>query len=187
MVVRTKDKVFLAVVVPLALAAAYVWLWRLPTEKRLESLREEHRRLPDVEMFPMERRQLEQRAQEAERELAAARAEKPKEGAVKGDPTASATRRQDAVVAALTAKGVKVRSVAPVQSSRQEDARGMGVLRDCGVRPTPVAIRLEVEAEYSVLVQALRAFADARAPVVPESVSLSPANSHLHWSFVLWI
>ena len=46
---RTKDKVFLMVAVPLALCAAYFYLWRMPVAKRVGALAAEESRLPNAE------------------------------------------------------------------------------------------------------------------------------------------
>jgi hypothetical protein len=66
--IRTKDKLFLAVVVPVAIIAAYWYGWRASAGRRLAELETSHAQLVAVEDFPMEKRR-------AERELAEANAE----------------------------------------------------------------------------------------------------------------
>lgn len=190
MTVRTKDKVFLAVLVPVALVAAFLWFERMPTSKRLGALRAEQARLPDADLFPSERRQLEGRLAEAEKALAAARAEKPAELAVKGDAGTTMAARQDAALAAFTAKGARIVRVEPAASGRdatREMSRGGAVLEGTGIRPVPEARTFVMEAAYGAFVGALRCFSAAKAPVVPEGVSLTVEGKKCRWEVTLWL
>jgi len=187
MEIRTKDKVFLAVVVPLALIAAYVGLVAMPTGKRIAVLREQHRTLPDVDMFPAEKRTLERKAAEVEQELAAERAVKPSELSVKGDPAATVAARQDAALAKFTAAGVRVLKVQPLAEGENSDARGRSVLAATGRCPAPEARVFTVEADYSAFAAALAAFAKDQVAVVPESISLRAGGRTCRWEVTLWL
>jgi len=65
--IRAKDKLFLAVVVPAALLAAYWYCWRASAGRQLDELQSRQSQLVTAEDFPMEKRR-------AERELAEAKA-----------------------------------------------------------------------------------------------------------------
>ena len=185
---RTKDKVFLMVAIPLALCAAYFYLWRMPVAKRVGALAAEESRLPNAEDFPAERRALEKRLASAEKELEEARAEKAPESSVKGDVGASAAERQGAALAAFAKHGARVVRVEPVADrSDGWGARGGEVLRATGLRPTPEAMRFTVEAPYPDFTAALDEFAAARAPVVPEAVTMGRSGTKSRWEVVLWL
>lgn len=185
--IRTKDKIFLAVVVPLAIVGAYVFGLAMPAQKRIAALREQHRVLPDVDMFPTEKRTLQRKVAETEKELAAEKAVKPPEMSVKGDPAAMVAVRQDAVLAMLTAAGVQVVKVQPVATDGEGGARGRAVLAATERCPAPEARVFTVEADYASLVAALKAFADRQAPVVPESISLRVGGRTCRWEMTLWL
>lgn len=182
---RTRDKVFLAVVAPLAALAAYFVLWRQPLAKKVAELAEEERRLPDVEAFPAERRALERRLADAEGELAAARAEKRPDSATRGDPAAAAATRQEAAIAVLASHGARVVRVEPHAAA--EDSRGGAALRAAGALQEPVARAFALEAGYGQLGQALEEFSRGRAPVVPEAVTMGGDGRLCRWEVVLWL
>lgn len=190
MIVRTKDKVFLAVLVPVALVTAFVWFERMPTARRLKALRAERARLPDPDLFPAERRQLEGRLAEAEKALAAAQEEKPPALAVRGEAGTTVAARQDAALAAFTAQGARVVRVEPVLAEREAEdgaSRGAAVLEGTGIRPTPEARTFVMEAGYGAFVGALGSFAATRAPVIPEKVSLAVEGKTGRWEVTLWL
>lgn len=186
--VRTKDKIFLAVALPLALLAAYVWLVRQPLATRTAALAAEQRNLPDEDSFPAEKRRLQRRLADAEAELAAEKAEKSPEVAVKGDPESTAAARQDAVLAVFTSAGAKVLHVQPPQAETPpEDVRGDAVLRATGRCPAPEMRQFMLEADYAVVTSVLKTFADRQTPVVPESVSLNVDGRTCRWEMTLWL
>ena len=124
----------------------------------------------------------------AEKELEEARAEKAPESSVKGDVGASAAERQGAALAAFAKHGARVVRVEPVADrSDGWGARGGEVLRATGLRPTPEAMRFTVEAPYPDFTAALDEFAAARAPVVPEAVTMGRSGTKSRWEVVLWL
>ena len=185
---RTKDKVFLMVAIPLALCVAYFYLWRMPVAKRVAALAAEEVRLPNAEDFPVERRAIEKRLASAEKELEEARAEKAPESSVKGDVGAGAAERQGAALAAFAKHGARVVRVEPVaERSDGWGARGGETLRATGLRPAPEAMRFTVEAPYRDFTAALEEFAAERAAVVPESVTMGRAGAKCRWEVVIWL
>ena len=107
---------------------------------------------------------------------------------MKGDAGAGAAERQGAALAAFAKHGARVVRVEPVADrSDGWGARGGEVLRATGLRPTPEAMRFTVEAPYPDLTAALDEFAAARAPVVPEGVTMGRSGTKCRWEVVLWL
>ena len=188
MQVRKKDKIFLAIVLPLVLLWGYSDFVRKPLVRRFAALQTEQRQLPDEAMFPTEKRQLQTRIAEAEAALAQEKAEKPPEMKVAGEPTALAAARQDAVLAALAKAGAKIVRVQPMAGEKTlEDRRGDAVLRATECCAQPEARCFTVEADYATFLSALGAFSSARMAVIPESVSLRVGSRTCRWEMVLWL
>ncbi len=189
MQVRTKDKIFLGVVAPLALLGAYFHFVRRPAVAQVAALKAEPQRLPDVEMFPAERRQLRKRVEEAEAALAAERGEAPRATSVKGDPAAAVAERQDAVLRLFTAAGVSVIHVEPeaLKGRMQEASRGCAVLSATGRCAAPEARRFVVEADYTAFQKAFQALAAEQMPVIPEALSLRVGARTCRWEMLLWL
>ena len=186
--VRTKDRIFLGVVLPCVLLFGYAHFVREPQQKRIRALAAEHQNLPDVDLFPAEKMRLEKRLQDARADLAAARAEKEPELCVKGDPTATAATRQDAIVARLASAGGRVVRIAPPASETpDEQARGGAVLQATGRCPAPEARIFTIEADYAAFVSFLKTCASEQVPVVPEGVSMTPGGRTCRWEMTLWL
>ena len=188
MQVRKKDKIFLAIVLPLVLLWGYFDFVRKPLVRRFAALQIEPRQLPDEAVFPTEKRQLQKRIADAEAALAQEKAEKPPEMKVTGEPTALAAARQDAVLAALAKAGAKIVRVQPMAGEKtSEDRRGDAVLRSTERCAEPEARCFTVEADYATFLSALGAFSSARMAVIPESVSLRVGSRTCRWVMVLWL
>lgn len=181
--VGKKDRLFVAVALPLALLAGHFYFVRGPLVRERAALAAERARLPDPDMFSVERRTLQTKVAEAEKGLSAARAEKPPESAVRGRPDDSEAARQQAVVDALRAKGVRIAKVEPVEGC----GSGGDVLRATGVRPEPVVRRIGLEASYPALVEALGEFEARRLAVVPETLSMTSGGTSCRWEVTLWL
>ena len=180
--VRTKDRIFVAVALPLALLGCYLHFVRGPLATSRTALAAERARLPDPDMFPQERRALSARVDAAARELAAARAEPPPELTVRGRPADSEGVRLQAVFDALQRGGVRVVRAEPVEAA----GRAADVLRATGVRPEPAARRVVLEADYPALVGALLACEAGRLAVVAGALSLASGETTCRWEVTLW-
>lgn len=104
---RPKDRLFLATVLPLALLAAYVILYRMPTERRNAYLESAIARLVEVDDFPMARQLAERRLKEVESALAEAKSQ-PR-SVTHGEE--SAVERDRKLVALFRASGLIVRGI----------------------------------------------------------------------------
>ncbi len=181
--VRTKDKVFVAVLLPLVLAGCFFYFLRQPAVRERNALDAECQSLPDPEMFPLERRRLETRVQEERQALEAVKAEPRPETAVTGNPDETEAARHDKVLELLRAKDVRV-----VKSELvNKGGRGGDVLHATGLRPNPVARRLSLESPYAVMVDVLSEFEKRKMAVVPEACSLEAGEGLCKWEVTLWL
>lgn len=179
--IRTKDKLFLAVVVPAALVAAYVFFWRTDTARRVAALRDEDAALVTVEDFSAER----QRAQGA---LATAREELSVEGnrplpalRVKAQAADGVATRERAVLEVFRHAGL---TVARSDGAENADAATREVLARTGARPEPVCRRYAIVGSYPQVCAALRSFAEREMAVLPECVEMSAPRQ---WTLILWL
>lgn len=187
--VGTKDKIFIALVLPAALLWAFLHYGRTPAVKTRDALAAEHGRLPDPMTFPIERRNLQERVAEAEKALVAERARPPVEAAVRGDPNATLAERQNAVFSVFSGNGVRVVSVDGQESDETDAALSAAgtALRDAGTRPEPSMRRLSATGGYSAFSAALGAFCADKSPVVPARVTMTSDGRLCKWEFSLWL
>ena len=177
-----RDRIFVAVVLPLALLGGYLHFVRQPLAKARGTLAAERAQLPDPDMFPRERRALAGRVAEAERRVEAERKAPAPEPAVRGTDGESEAARQQAVFDALHAKGVRI------VSSEAAEAEGVcaDALRATGIRPNPVARRLRLESGYAEMLGALKEIGDRRLAVIPAKWSMTPSGATCRWELTLW-
>ena len=170
--IRAKDKVFLAIAVPAAVAALYWFGWRADASKRVDALRERQAALVAQEDFDDEMARARRQAAEARDELAAERSMPAPAAKVRGDAAESEAERGRAVVETFRAAGLKI-----VRSELADSKpAAAGVLRTTGLRPSPVVRRWTLDGSYPALEAALESFcADERA-IVPVSVSVAPPS-----------
>ena len=96
--IRTKDKLFLAVVVPLAAAAIYWFGWRADAGRRIDALRQRQSALVSQEDFDDEMARARRQADAAREELAAERSAPAPVSKVKGGADESEAERSRTVV-----------------------------------------------------------------------------------------
>lgn len=181
--VGKRDRIFVAVVLPLALLGTFVYFVRQPLARERAALAAERAQLPDPDMFPAARRALEDRLAEAERERKAVLAEKQPESAVRGEAGETEAARVEAVFGVLHAKDVRIVKAEPVEAT----GRAVDVLRGTGLRPAPAARRLVLEADYAAVLEALRECEARRLAVVPGAFGLEPAETSCRWEVTLWL
>ena len=170
--IRTKDRIFVAVAVPLAVVALYWFGWRADAGKRIDKMRQCQATLVAQEDFDYEMEKARRQAAAARDELAAERKVPAPKTTVIGDASESEAERSCAVVETFRAAGLKiVRSeVADAKPSAAE------LLRATGVRPAPVVRVWTLEGAYPALLSALRTFVVDERAVVPVSVSVAPPS-----------
>lgn len=168
--IRWQDRLFLAVVVPVALAAAYVGWWRSPAVRRLSALQSRDREVVSAEAYAQERRNRAAALEAATSELAAERAQPPPAVRVKAEAQASAAMREREVIGVFRSRGLTL-----VKSSVVEAAgTAAEALSATGVRPVPIARRYVLMGDYPALRAALADFSAREAAVVVERLAMSP-------------
>ncbi len=198
--IRTKDKLFLAVVVPLAVVACYWYGWRADAGRRLNDLEHRHAALVTEEGFPFEMRTAQRNLAAAEAELEAERKTPPPEAKVKARRESVAAERERAVLNVLNGAGLFVAAVRNAQTEQSgqfdeiaalpaESERafvGGTILAATGVCPSPVLRTYVIEGRYPQVVKALETFAARQMAVVPEQVNLFD-SSRGRWLLSLWL
>lgn len=179
--VGKRDRIFVAVALPLTLLGCHLHFVRQPLVKEHAALTAERGQLPDPDMFPMTRRTLSDRVAEAERTLATVRSEKMPESILKGSPNETEAVRVQAVFDILHAHGVRILKAEPVE------ARGLAsvALQATGTRPEPIARRLVLEVDYLEFVAVLREFEKRKLAVVPSTFALETAQTACRWEVTL--
>lgn len=173
MEIRTKDKIFLAVVVPIVVVFAYVWLWRAEAVQGLARLSAQERALVGVEDFPQVKRTEEQRLLSAERERTLEREQPPTKPLVVADPAARVAERDRKTISVFREMGLLVLKADDVTDGQKTSRRAMDVLKATGALPQPVLRRYRLEGGYPAVRRSLRAFAEREMAVVVERVSMT--------------
>lgn len=184
--IRTKDKLFLAVVVPIAALAAYWFLWRADAGRKVAELEREETRLVTEEDFPLEKSRAERDVKSAEEELAAEKAVPVPRLKVDGRKEAVAAERELGVLNVFRACGLKVMRVVSESGVAHRTARTADVLKATGLRPDPVRRVYALDGRYPEVVKALETLASERLAVIPESVSMEGASGG-KWTLALWL
>ena len=170
--VRAKDKLFLAVALPLAALAFYIYGWRFDAAKRFDALTERHAKLVKAEDFDFEKTAAERTLRAAEEELAAEKAVPPPVVKVKADAQASAAEREREVLAVFRAAGLRV-----VATERTEPQAGAALLGATGTRPEPVSRSYRLDGRYPEVRAALEAFARDEKAVIVEKLDMEESGS----------
>ncbi len=165
---RTKDKLFLVSVVPLALALVYFWYPRQSAVSRCKTLQERDRATVTHEEYPGKKRVMAAALGQAQAALDAEKGKKPPEPEVVGSADVTAARRTRDVVAVFREAGMRVVSVSLAE--KRDETRAANALRATLVRPAPVKRMYDIEGSYPSLKKALETFVKDKAPVVASSL-----------------
>ena len=167
--IRTKARIFLAVVLPLVAVAAYVFLWRVEAAKKLEYYGKLDAELVDKADYPSVKARAERDLKLAEENLAKERAtEMPKAKAV-GDAADSFAKREHAFMEVLAGCGLRVVSCERIKAG---DDTSSAVLSASGVCGNPVRCRFVVDGGYVSVVEMFDALSHGKHAVIVDSVSL---------------
>ena len=177
--IRTKDKLFVTVLLPLALAALYVWGWRTDAAKRLDALAARERTLVTEAAFPQEMQRLDARRKTAERELGEVRKLPPPAAEVRVSPQVSVAEREAEAIAALRAAGLTVSSM-----TRLDGGDGGAPLRATGACPDPVLRAFAVDGGYPAVKRALETLVARRLAMVAWRISMTAEG---RWKLEIWL
>ncbi|MBP5510266.1 MAG: hypothetical protein J6Z49_05060 [Kiritimatiellae bacterium] len=181
--IRTKDKLFLAVVLPAALVALYVWGWRTAAVKRLRTLEAQDLALVAQDAFPQEKRTLELNAAAARKEREEALSAPMPAVRVKGEAGASPAERERTVVGVFRTAGLRVTKIESGRSSDKVSGEAGEALKATGVCPEPVRRVYRLDGGYPSVRQALDAFAGNEMAVAVEQLSM---EGNGNWSVSIY-
>lgn len=187
--IRTKDKLFLAVVVPLALLAAYWYLWRADAGRQADELARRRVALVAEEDFPMEKRRADKALDEAKAELEAERGQPMPQTKVKADAQERAAERERAVLQVFREAGLTVVGSAATGETRRDAAqtgKAGEVLKATGARPVPLHRSYTIDGRYPDVVKALETLAAREMAVIPDGVVMR-AEKRNRWTVEVWL
>jgi len=184
--VRAKDKVFLAVVVPLAAVAAYAFLWRADAARRLDSLVGRNAALVAPGDFPMEMRRAERRLADSAAELESERAVPAPAAKMSADAGATPAERESSVLNAFREAGlVVVRSETP--EPQPEGGAGDAVSEAVGPGGWRATCRrYTLDGTYPAVKRALDAFAARKMAVVVDKAEMRESGRG-RWTLEAWL
>ena len=183
--IRTKDKLVLAVVVPLALLAAYWYGWRAAAGRQIAELENRQETLVTEEDFPQAKRQADRELAEATAELEAERKVPPPQATMKADAQASAAERERQTLQVFRDVGLTVVGSAEAKSDGTRAGKAGDLLKATGVRPAPVRRSYTLDGRYPDVVKALRTFAEKQMAVIPDCVQMR-AGGRNRWTLEVW-
>jgi hypothetical protein len=187
--IRTKDKLFLAVVIPAALVAAYWYGWRTSSGRQIAELESRQEKLVAEEDFHMEMRRAERELAEAKAELEAERKIPQPQVSVKADPKASQAERERQALAIFREAGLTVVGSAEPRAIQASDTRAMraeALLKATGARPCPIRRAYTIDGRYPDVLKALRKFDTGEMAVIPDRVQMR-AEGRNRWTVEVWL
>lgn len=165
--VRLKDRIFLALAVPAAVAGLYLWQWRPEAAAKLETLRSRSRATVAEAEFPGEKARRRARLAAAEAELKREEAAPAPVREVAGLAADTPAMRTRTVVETFRAAGMRiVKSEMAAAGASRPAGNPADVLRATGVRPEPVRRIYRLEGGYAGLRRALAAFSENKTAVI---------------------
>ena len=185
--IRTKDKLFLAVVVPVALLAAYWYGWRASAGRQLADLQGREAQLVTTEDFPIEKRRADHDLAEAKAELDAEKKVPPPQVAVVADAGTSEAERERQILLLLREAGLTVvGSETPKGDTAAHTGKAGELLKATGVRPVPIHRAYTLDGRYPDVVKALKALAERKMAAIPDCVQMR-ATGRNRWTLEVWL
>ena len=185
--IRTKDKLFLAVVVPAALLAAYWYCWRASAGRQLDELHSRQAQLVTADDFPMEKRRADRELAEARAELEAEKKIPRPQVAVVAEAVASEAERERQTLQVFREAGLTVVArEAPRADAAADSGMAGELLKATGARPRPSRRAYTVDGRYPDVVRALRAFDERKMAVIPDCVQMRETGRN-RWTLEVWL
>jgi len=178
---RLKDKLFLAVVMPIALIAAYHSLWRKDAVARIDELERTRQTLVEEDAFDAALARAKAELKSAQDELAAEQSMPPPATRVKAKADETLAMREKAVLDILRSAKLVV-----TKGETSAPAPDGEILKSTGTRPEPQLRTYVVSGRYPDVVRALALFAEREMAVVPEAVEMRAAGRD-RWTISLWL
>ena len=190
--IRTKDKLFLAVVIPVALLAAYWYGWRASAGRQLAELESRQAQLVTAEDFPMEKRRADRELAEANAELDAEKREgerprEPRQAPIVADAGTSEAERERQILQVFRDAGLTVvGSETPKGDSAAHASKTGELLKATGVRPKPIHHSYTIDGRYPDVVKALKSLAEKKMAAIPDSLQMR-ATGRNRWTLEVWL
>ncbi len=162
--VRTKDKVFIAAVLPLVIAGLYLHAWRPAAVKKLNVLETRDHATVTEAAFPGEKLARQRMLSAAEAAVRAESAIPAPLPAVTGNAEDPPALRTENVLGVLRSSELRVVSSEVVKSAG--GSRAAEALRATGIRPSPVCRAYRLKGAFTGVRAALEKFVDGKSPVV---------------------
>ena len=184
--IRTKDKLFLAVVVPVALLAAYWYGWRASAGRQLADLQGREAQLVTAEDFPIEKRRADHELAEAKAELDAEKKVPPPQVAVVADAGTSEAERERQILLLLREAGLTVVGSETPKGAAAHAGKAGELLKATGVRPVPIHRAYTLDGRYPDVVKALKTLAERKMAAIPDCVQMRAAGRN-RWTLEVWL
>ena len=182
--IRTRDKVFLAVFLPLAIVGAYLYFWGGDAAKAVAAMRARREALVSAEDFPAEKRLREAKIAEAERALAVEKAIPPAAPKIAAASDATVAGREREVLRVFRESGLAVMRGETVEADSAEPV--VAAMAATGLLPSPVCRRYTLDGTYPAVKRALDAFCRLRMAVVASRIGMDGAG-FARWTLELWL
>jgi hypothetical protein len=168
--VRTKDKFFICVVLPVIAAIAYFAHFRNAETAKMKSLRDKDFSTVSEEAYPVEKNIRLSRLKEAEAKLQEEKSVAPSREFVVADNSLSVSHRTRNVVQVFRKSSLTVEEVAKVKDIR--GGRAENVLRSTLAMENPVRRAYRIDGGFSSLKAAVDEFADKKFAVIIAQLEL---------------
>lgn len=193
--ITEKDRLFIAVALPAALAALYFVFARAPLAKELSAMRSRYEALGTAEEFELERPALQRRRDEAAAKRSEAEAaeairiadETGENGIAAGD---DATRFSRAAALFDGVPGVKITSAERVDHAGSGELRAKALVREALGVADPDLWRFTVNADYGAIMRALAEAGERGMPAIVDGVSFAGTGGRgaaRVWRIDVWL
>jgi hypothetical protein len=178
--VTDKDRIFVVVAVPAALAALYFFFVHAPRAKALDQIRSRYEMLGDAEDLELDRPALERRRAEMAAKRAEVETVEAKRIADGGGETASSPGDDSARLSRMVdlfdgAEGVKLTAAERIEVTANGEPRARALVRETLGIATPALWRFTVTADYPSLLRVLGAAGERGLPAIVDGVSFDGA------------
>ncbi|MBO5642907.1 MAG: hypothetical protein J6S51_02760 [Kiritimatiellae bacterium] len=175
--VRTKDKVFLAVLIPILTAFLYWWIWRDDALKRLRSLQEEDLKLIEVDDFPMEYQKAQMRFDASKLKLENAKLLKPSQQLVSPSIDSTFAERETIVLDILRQSGLEILRISSSERDNSANANEFQLATNYKGQLR----RYTLSGTYPSVMRALKKLSNHRVAVIPEEVGMTILGHSARW------
>ncbi len=185
--IRAKDKIFVALVMPLAIAAAYWYGWRSSAAARLSALESRSGAMVSRETYDAQKLRASRILSASLREVEAERAAPEPEVEVVVDRGVSAAEREEALLRVLRESGLDVKSgTTPEKRGAGDGGEALARAAGWGDGAKPILRRYSLDGAYPCVKMALDAFVARRMGVIVEKLEMVGGATG-RWTLEVWL